>query len=41
MPLTATLRVWLAHCQKMTLRRLGLGMSIPAWGISTAHDERS
>lgn len=28
--LTATLSVWLAHCQKMTERREGLGMSIPA-----------
>lgn len=27
---TATLSVWLAHCQKMTDRSDGLGMSIPA-----------
>jgi hypothetical protein len=29
--LTATLSVWLAHCQKITERNEGFGMSIPAW----------
>jgi hypothetical protein len=28
--LTQTLRDWFAHCQKMTERREGLGMSMPA-----------